>query len=69
MPFPASVADLGTGVDDGSGYDVRNAGATTEAVLEGSTGLTALTGANSDPDAKKLRRVKRQANKIGSKST
>lgn len=49
MCFAAGIYDLGTGVDDGSGYDVQNVGGDAENVLEGSTSLTAIGTPNSNP--------------------
>ena len=47
--FIAGIYDLGTGVDDSTGYDVQNAGGDSENILEDSTALTAIGGPNSNP--------------------
>ncbi len=49
MYSAAGIYDLGTGVDDSSGYDVQNLGGATENILEGSTDLTAIGTPNSNP--------------------
>ena len=55
----AGIYDLGTGVDDGSGYDVQNLGGSAENVLEDSTALTAVSTGDSNNHANHPERRKR----------